>query len=287
MGVRHLAQLMRTLDSDGMTRVWDQKPMKWISGSLPLRLPCFFNLGLPEVSGPASGSECHPWGVARSRVPPEAPWRPSARRSSSSDASGRTWTPRGAAACAPGSGGWGPNAARQSQCGWGEVVPGRNMSWMCPWSNQHQLRLLKIQVPILAGDVRIVARNVFVKRRILSQLTPSEWYWHVLNHAHPELRPRIGIFWGLQNFSFAVLYAVTLWFGGHVLIAGRMKDHQDAQVNGGDVIVVLIALITGMTGISTFSGYAPGLFKARVRAELQGSQRVTQGLRFAREYIYI
>ena len=71
------------------------------------------------------------------------------------------------------------------------------------------------------------------------------------------------------------------------MIAGRMKDHQDAQVNGGDVIVVLIALITGMTGISTFSGYAPGLFKARVRAELQGSQRVTQGLRFAREYIYI
>eukprot|EP00913_Durusdinium_trenchii_P018726 g17596.t1 len=78
---------------------------------------------------------------------------------------------------------------------------------------------------------------------------------------------RIGIFWGLQNFSFAVLYAVTLWFGGHVLIAGRMKDHQDAQVNGGDVIVVLIALITGMTGISTFSGYAPGLFKAVASAK--------------------
>ncbi len=34
-----------------------------------------------------------------------------------------------------------------------------------------------------------------------------------------------------------------------------MEGHTDAEVNGGDVIVILIALITGMTGISQFRGF--------------------------------
>lgn len=32
---------------------------------------------------------------------------------------------------------------------------------------------------------------------------------------------RVGMFWGLSNFSFACLYAITLWFGGHFIIARR------------------------------------------------------------------
>ena len=34
-----------------------------------------------------------------------------------------------------------------------------------------------------------------------------------------------------------------------------MEGHTDADVNGGDVIVILIALITGMTGISQLPGF--------------------------------
>lgn len=34
-----------------------------------------------------------------------------------------------------------------------------------------------------------------------------------------------------------------------------MEGHTDADVNGGDVIVILIALITGMTGISQLRGF--------------------------------
>lgn len=59
----------------------------------------------------------------------------------------------------------------------------------------------------------------------------------------------------MQNFSFTCLYALTLWFGGHVLISRRMEGHTDKDVNGGDVIVILIALITGMTGISQLRGF--------------------------------
>lgn len=78
---------------------------------------------------------------------------------------------------------------------------------------------------------------------------------------------RIGCFWGLQNFAMTCLYALTLWFGGHVLIARRMEGHTHSDVNGGDVIVVLVALITGMTGISQFSGYAPQMAKAIISAK--------------------
>ena len=45
-----------------------------------------------------------------------------------------------------------------------------------------------------------------------------------------------------------------------------MKD-QEGEINGGDIIVVLVALITGMTGVSQFSGYAPSLARAVVAAK--------------------
>ena len=39
---------------------------------------------------------------------------------------------------------------------------------------------------------------------------------------------RVGMFWGLSNFSFACLYAITLWFGGHFIIARRPERLAEA-----------------------------------------------------------
>ncbi|CAJ1399824.1 unnamed protein product [Effrenium voratum] len=75
---------------------------------------------------------------------------------------------------------------------------------------------------------------------------------------------RIGIFWAAQNFAYACLYALTLWFGGHILLAPA--ENREA-LEGGDVIIVLIALITGMTGVSSFAGFAPALAKAVIAAK--------------------
>ena len=71
---------------------------------------------------------------------------------------------------------------------------------------------------------------------------------------------RIGLAWASLNFVFALLYAVTLYVGGHGLLAGS------SEKEGGDVVTVLISLITGMGGVNSFSGYLPILAKARASA---------------------
>ncbi|CAE7831154.1 ABCB1 [Symbiodinium sp. CCMP2592] len=71
---------------------------------------------------------------------------------------------------------------------------------------------------------------------------------------------KIGMSWGVLNFIFASLYAVTLYVGGHGLLTGATNKQ------GGDVVTVLISLITGMGGVNSFSGYLPTMTKALASA---------------------
>ncbi|CAE7241240.1 Abcb1 [Symbiodinium sp. CCMP2456] len=71
---------------------------------------------------------------------------------------------------------------------------------------------------------------------------------------------KIGMSWGVLNFIFASLYAVTLYVGGHGLLTGATSKQ------GGDVVTVLISLITGMGGVNSFSGYLPTMTKALASA---------------------
>ncbi|OLP86924.1 Multidrug resistance protein 1 [Symbiodinium microadriaticum] len=69
---------------------------------------------------------------------------------------------------------------------------------------------------------------------------------------------RIGASWGGLNFFYSCLYALALWFGGHVL----MSENGAFQPN--DVVIVMIAMMVGSSGLSAFSGYAPVMARAVV-----------------------
>ena len=69
---------------------------------------------------------------------------------------------------------------------------------------------------------------------------------------------RIGASWGGLNFFYSYLYALALWFGGHVL----MSENGAFQAN--DVVIVMIAMMVGSSGLSAFSGYAPVMVRAVV-----------------------
>lgn len=73
---------------------------------------------------------------------------------------------------------------------------------------------------------------------------------------------KIGIAWGGLNFAYNVLYAVTLWLGGHVLMKEGAPDEESRNV-----VVVMISLIVGVSGISMFSGQAPVLARAIASAK--------------------
>jgi len=72
---------------------------------------------------------------------------------------------------------------------------------------------------------------------------------------------RIGAAWGGLNLFFACLYALSLWFGGHVLMA----DWHGFEP--GNIITVMIAMLVGVAGLSAFSGYAPMMAKAVVASK--------------------
>ncbi|CAJ1381111.1 unnamed protein product [Effrenium voratum] len=72
---------------------------------------------------------------------------------------------------------------------------------------------------------------------------------------------KIGFAWGCLNFIYALLYAMSLWLGGHYLLKG-----EDVEQSG-KVIVVMISLIVGISGISMFSGHAPTMARAIVSAK--------------------
>ena len=83
---------------------------------------------------------------------------------------------------------------------------------------------------------------------------------------------KIGLAFGCFNFVFAMLYAVTLYVGGHGVLAGA--DNK----NGGDVVTVLIALITGMGGVNSFSGYLPTMAKAMSSATAMKLRLISEWL---------
>ncbi|CAE7460723.1 Abcb5 [Symbiodinium sp. CCMP2592] len=68
---------------------------------------------------------------------------------------------------------------------------------------------------------------------------------------------RIGAAWGGLNFFYSCLYALALWFGGHVLM--EKKGFQ-----ADDIVIVMIAMMVGSSGLSAFSGYAPVMARAVV-----------------------
>eukprot|EP00930_Biecheleria_cincta_P069480 TRINITY_DN57216_c0_g1_i1.p1 TRINITY_DN57216_c0_g1~~TRINITY_DN57216_c0_g1_i1.p1 ORF type:complete len:1354 (+),score=213.13 TRINITY_DN57216_c0_g1_i1:66-4064(+) len=72
---------------------------------------------------------------------------------------------------------------------------------------------------------------------------------------------QIGFTFGLINSLFSVIYALTFWYSGHYLIAG------DSHVHSGHVMSVLLALIMGISGLGTFSGFAPTMGQAVVGAK--------------------
>ena len=73
---------------------------------------------------------------------------------------------------------------------------------------------------------------------------------------------RIGAAWGGLNFFFSCLYALALWFGGHVL----MSD-PDSGFEPDHIVTVMIAMMVGSSGLSAFSGYAPVMARAIVSSK--------------------
>eukprot|EP00437_Effrenium_voratum_P006528 CAMPEP_0181433018 /NCGR_PEP_ID=MMETSP1110-20121109/19072_1 /TAXON_ID=174948 /ORGANISM="Symbiodinium sp., Strain CCMP421" /LENGTH=1292 /DNA_ID=CAMNT_0023556451 /DNA_START=66 /DNA_END=3944 /DNA_ORIENTATION=+ len=73
---------------------------------------------------------------------------------------------------------------------------------------------------------------------------------------------KIGVAWGGLNFFYAWVYSLALWFGGHVLLANESFHYQPNQV-----VTVMIAMLVGVTGLSSFSGFAPMMAKAVVSAK--------------------
>ena len=73
---------------------------------------------------------------------------------------------------------------------------------------------------------------------------------------------KIGAAWGVLNFFYPSLYALALWFGGHVLMA----EHDDG-LEPSRIITVMISMMVGVSGLSAFSGFASVMAKAAVSAQ--------------------
>ena len=73
---------------------------------------------------------------------------------------------------------------------------------------------------------------------------------------------KIGGAWGALNFFYSCLYGLSLWFGGHVLLSDK-----DAGFDPSDIVTVMIAMMVGVSGLSSFSGFAPMMAKAYVSAK--------------------
>ena len=86
---------------------------------------------------------------------------------------------------------------------------------------------------------------------------------------------KIGIAWGGLNFFYTCLYGLALWFGGHVLMGPGNQHHEPAHI-----VTVMIAMIVGVSGLSSFSGFAPMMAKAVVSAksmkEVMKAERVIE-----------
>ncbi|CAK9035219.1 unnamed protein product [Durusdinium trenchii] len=68
---------------------------------------------------------------------------------------------------------------------------------------------------------------------------------------------KIGFAWGGLNFTYALIYAVTLYLGGHIMLRNSsVLENEEA------VVTVMIALIVGIAGVSQFSGHAPTMARA-------------------------
>jgi len=73
---------------------------------------------------------------------------------------------------------------------------------------------------------------------------------------------KIGGAWGGLNFFYSCLYGLSLWFGGHVLLSDK-----DGGFDPSDIVTVMIAMMVGVSGLSSFSGFAPMMAKAYVSAK--------------------
>ena len=54
----------------------------------------------------------------------------------------------------------------------------------------------------------------------------------------------------------SLIYAVTLWLGGHLMLKARAVDSEQS------VVTVMIALVVGISGLSQFSGHSPTMARA-------------------------
>ena len=93
---------------------------------------------------------------------------------------------------------------------------------------------------------------------------------------------KIGAAWGGLNFFYSCLYGLSLFFGGHVLLANESFGFDPSQI-----VTVMIAMLVGVTGLSSFSGFAPMMAKAVVSAkamkEVITAERVIERPLFTRE----
>ena len=72
---------------------------------------------------------------------------------------------------------------------------------------------------------------------------------------------KIGAAWGVLNFFYPGLYALALWFGGHVLMSEENAGFEPSRI-----VTVMISMMVGVSGLSAFSGFAPLMAKAAVSA---------------------
>ncbi|CAE6964952.1 ABCB1 [Symbiodinium sp. CCMP2592] len=72
---------------------------------------------------------------------------------------------------------------------------------------------------------------------------------------------KIGAAWGGLNFFYSCLYGLALWFGGHILLSAENVDFEPSHV-----VTVMIAMMVGVSGLSSFSGFAPAMAKAYASA---------------------
>ncbi|CAE7376068.1 Multidrug resistance protein 1A [Symbiodinium microadriaticum] len=89
---------------------------------------------------------------------------------------------------------------------------------------------------------------------------------------------RIGTAWGGLNFFYSCLYALALWFGGHVLMSDRSSG-----IGPSEIVTVMISMMVGGSGFSAFSGYAPVMARALVsfrgmREMIKSERRIEQPL---------
>ncbi|CAE7464917.1 Abcb1 [Symbiodinium natans] len=73
---------------------------------------------------------------------------------------------------------------------------------------------------------------------------------------------KIGGAWGGLNFFYSCLYGLALWFGGHVLLSDESLGFEAT-----DIVTVMISMMVGVSGLSSFSGFAPVMAKAYVSAK--------------------